>query len=78
MHLLHPVISLLGAPPSNQKRWQTRYAMPCHAYQLPSHMYQDYGESHPIVGSFAEAMYNNGAYTFQPDETGPIIDSYGA
>jgi hypothetical protein len=30
----------------------------------------------PIVGRFAEVMYNNGAYIFQPDETVPIIDTY--
>jgi hypothetical protein len=35
-----------------------------------------HGQAQPIVGRFAEVMYNNGAYTFQPDETVPIIDSY--
>jgi hypothetical protein len=34
-----------------------------------------HGQAQPIVGRFAEVMYN-GAYTFQPDETVPIIDSY--
>jgi hypothetical protein len=29
----------------------------------------------PLVGRFAEVMYNNGAYIFQPDETVPIIDT---
>jgi hypothetical protein len=33
-------------------------------------------QAQPIVGRFAEVMYNNGAYTFQPDETVPIIDNY--
>jgi hypothetical protein len=33
-------------------------------------------QAQPIVGRFAEVMYNNGAYTFQPDETVPIIDTY--
>jgi hypothetical protein len=36
-----------------------------------------HGQAHPIMGRFTEAIYNNGAYTFQPDETIPIIDSYG-
>jgi hypothetical protein len=35
-----------------------------------------HGQAQPIVGRFVEVMYNNGAYTFQPDETVPIIDSY--
>jgi hypothetical protein len=30
----------------------------------------------PIVGCFAEVMYNNIAYTFQPNETVPIINTY--
>jgi hypothetical protein len=33
-------------------------------------------QAHPIMGRFAEVMYNNGAYTFQPDETVLIIDNY--
>jgi hypothetical protein len=33
-------------------------------------------QAHPIVGCFAAVVYNNGAYTFQPDETVPIIDTY--
>jgi hypothetical protein len=33
-------------------------------------------QAQPIMGRFAEVVYNNGAYTFQPDETVPIIDSY--
>jgi hypothetical protein len=33
-------------------------------------------QAQPIVGRFAEVMYNNGAYTFQPDKTFPIIDTY--
>jgi hypothetical protein len=33
-------------------------------------------QAQPIVGRFAEVMYTNGAYTFQPDETVPIIDNY--
>jgi hypothetical protein len=36
-----------------------------------------HGQAQHIVGRFAESMYNNGAYAFQPDETVPIIDSYG-
>jgi hypothetical protein len=28
------------------------------------------------VGRFAEVIYNNGDYTFQPDKTVPIIDTY--
>jgi hypothetical protein len=35
-----------------------------------------HGQAQPIVGRFAEVMNNNGAYTFQPDEIVPIIDSY--
>jgi hypothetical protein len=35
-----------------------------------------HGQAQPIVGRFAEVMYNNRAYTFQPDETVLIIDSY--
>jgi hypothetical protein len=35
-----------------------------------------HGQAQPIVGRFAEVMYNNVAYTFQSDETIPIIDSY--
>jgi hypothetical protein len=33
-------------------------------------------QAQPIAGRFAEVMYNNGAYAFQPDETVPIIDTY--
>jgi hypothetical protein len=33
-------------------------------------------QAQPIVGRFAEVMYNNGAYTFQTDETVPIINIY--
>jgi hypothetical protein len=36
-----------------------------------------HGQDQPIVGRFAEVMYNNGAYTFQPEETVPILDSKG-
>jgi hypothetical protein len=33
-------------------------------------------QGQPIVGRFAEVMYNNGVYTFHPDETVPITDTY--
>jgi hypothetical protein len=40
-------------------------------------MWYHHGQAQPIVGGFATRMYNDGAYTFQPDETAPIINSYG-
>jgi hypothetical protein len=36
-----------------------------------------HGQAQPIVGNFAARMFNDGAFTFQPDETVPIIDNYG-
>jgi hypothetical protein len=35
------------------------------------------GQAHPIIGGFAAEIYDSSAYTFKPDETAPIIDSYG-
>jgi hypothetical protein len=32
-------------------------------------------QAQPIIGNYASLMFNNGAYTFQPDETVPIIDA---
>jgi hypothetical protein len=33
-------------------------------------------QAQPIIGNYASIMFNDGAYTFQPDETVPIIDAY--
>jgi hypothetical protein len=35
-----------------------------------------HGQAQPIVGQFAARMFNDGAFTFQPDETVPTIDNY--
>jgi hypothetical protein len=35
-----------------------------------------HGQAQPIVGKFAARMFNDGAFTFQPDETVPSIDNY--
>jgi hypothetical protein len=32
-----------------------------------------HGQAQPIVGKFAARMFNNGAFTFQPDETVPSV-----
>jgi hypothetical protein len=34
------------------------------------------GQAQPIVGNFAARMFDDGAFTFKPDETVPIIDNY--
>jgi hypothetical protein len=34
-----------------------------------------HGQAQPIVGKFAAQMFNDGAFTFQPDETVPSIDN---
>jgi hypothetical protein len=33
-------------------------------------------QAQPIVGLFAEVMYNNRAYIFQPGKTVPIVNTY--
>jgi hypothetical protein len=33
-------------------------------------------QAQPIIERYAAKMFNNGTYTFQPDETVPIIDNY--
>jgi hypothetical protein len=33
-------------------------------------------QAQPIIECYAAKMFNNGTYTFQPDETVPIIDNY--
>jgi hypothetical protein len=33
-------------------------------------------QAQPIIGNYAAKMFNKGTYTFQPDETVPIIDVY--
>jgi hypothetical protein len=33
-------------------------------------------QAQPIIGNYSSLMFNNGAYTFQPDKTVPIIDDY--
>jgi hypothetical protein len=33
-------------------------------------------QAHPIIDHYAAKVFNNGTYTFQPDETVPIIDNY--
>jgi hypothetical protein len=34
-------------------------------------------QAHPILGNYSAHMYNEGNYSFLPDETVPIIDVYG-
>jgi hypothetical protein len=33
-------------------------------------------QAQPVIERYAAKMFNNGTYTFQPNETVPIIDSY--
>jgi hypothetical protein len=33
-------------------------------------------QAQPIIGNYVANMFNEGTYTFQPDETFPIIDVY--
>jgi hypothetical protein len=33
-------------------------------------------QAHPIIGNYAAGMFNDSTYSFQPDETVPIIDVY--
>jgi hypothetical protein len=33
-------------------------------------------QAQPIIGNYAAKMFNEGTYTFQPDETAPIIEVY--
>jgi hypothetical protein len=39
-------------------------------------MWYLHAQAQPIIERYAAKIFNNGTYTFQPDETVPIIDTY--
>jgi hypothetical protein len=49
-----------------------RFMGRCHSDSMMRYLHV---QAHPIVGRFAEVMYSNGAYIFQPEETFPIINT---
>jgi hypothetical protein len=45
-------------------------------WQIDAMMRYVHVQAQPIIGNYAAKMFNEGTYTFQPDETFPIIDVY--